>query len=102
MHNGLSIYQTKYCQTTFVALPCLSYIIFNRPVVVKTKLFCQKLQPAHYYRIATKLAKSNKSVVSVSKILIKRKRTLLQERKKVLPNYKLTFFDLITWDSLVV
>jgi len=24
MYNGLSIYQTKYCKTTFLALPCLS------------------------------------------------------------------------------
>jgi len=24
MHNGLSIYQTKFYKTTFLALPCLS------------------------------------------------------------------------------
>jgi len=57
MHNGLSVYQTKYCKTTFLALPRLSYIIFNRPVVGKTKLLRQKSQQTHYYcRIATKLA----------------------------------------------
>jgi len=27
MHNALSIYQTQYCKTTFLALPCLSYTI---------------------------------------------------------------------------
>jgi len=59
MHNGLSIYQTKYCKTTFPALPCLSSIIFNRPVVGKTALLRQKSQQTHYYyRIATKLAKA--------------------------------------------
>jgi len=58
MYNGLSIYQTKYCKTMFVALPRLSYIIFNRPVVGKAKLLRQKLQQTHYYyRIATKFAK---------------------------------------------
>jgi len=35
MHNGLSIYETKDCKTTFLALPRLSYIIFNHPVVGK-------------------------------------------------------------------
>jgi len=59
MHNGLSIYQTKYCKTTFLALPCLSYILFNRPVVGNTALLTQKSQiKQHYYRIATKLAKA--------------------------------------------
>ena len=33
MHNGLSINQTKYYKTTFVALPRLSCITFNRQVV---------------------------------------------------------------------
>ena len=57
MHNGLSIYQTKYCE--FLALPHLSYIIFDRPVVGKTTLLRQKSQQTHfYYRIATKLAKT--------------------------------------------
>jgi len=59
MHNGLSIYQTKYCKTTFLAFPCLSYIQFNRPVVGKIALLRQKSQQTHYYhRIATKLAKA--------------------------------------------
>jgi len=57
MHNALSIYRTKYCETTFLALPHLSNIIFNRPVVGKTKLFRQKSQQTHYYcRSATKCA----------------------------------------------
>jgi len=24
MHNGLNIYQTKYCETKFLALPCIA------------------------------------------------------------------------------
>jgi len=44
MHNGLSIYQTKYRKTTFFALPRLCYIIFNRPLVGKTTLLRQKSQ----------------------------------------------------------
>jgi len=35
MHNGLSIYQTKYSETTFLALPRIAYIIFNHPVWAK-------------------------------------------------------------------
>jgi len=59
MHNGLSFYQIMYCKATFLALPRLSYIIFNGPVVVKTTLLRPKLQQTHYhYRIATKLAKA--------------------------------------------
>jgi len=55
----LSIYQTKYCKNTFLALTRLSYITFNRQVVSKTTLLRQKLQQSHdYYRIATKLAKA--------------------------------------------
>ena len=58
MHNGLSIYQTKCCKTTFLALPRLSYITFNRPVVGKTALLRQKSQQTpYYYRIASKLVK---------------------------------------------
>jgi len=49
MHNGLSIYWTKYWKTTFLALPCLSYKLFNRAVVGKTALLRQKLQIKHYY-----------------------------------------------------
>jgi len=55
----LSIYQTKYSKNTFLALPCLSYITFNREVVGKTALLCQKLQPTHdCYKMATKLAEA--------------------------------------------
>jgi len=58
MHNALSIYENKYCKT-FLALPRLSYIIFNRPVVGKKTLLRQKSQQIHYYyRITTKLAKT--------------------------------------------
>jgi len=57
-----------YCKTTFLALPCLSYTLFNRPVVGKTALLRLRSQQTHYYyRIATKLAKSmSMSVVVVS------------------------------------
>jgi len=41
MYCGLSIYKTKYSKTTFLALPRLSYTIFNRPVVGRATL-CQK------------------------------------------------------------
>jgi len=59
MHNGLSIYQTKYCKTTFLASPCRCYILFNHPVVDKTSLLYQKSQQTYYYyRIATKFAKA--------------------------------------------
>jgi len=60
MQNGLSIYQTKYYKTTFLALyKHLSYIKFNCRVVGKTTLLRQKSQQIHdYYRIATKFAKA--------------------------------------------
>jgi len=59
MYNGLSIYQVKHCKTMFLTLPRLSYKIFNRPVVGKSTLLCQKSQQTHsYYRIAKKLAKA--------------------------------------------
>jgi len=59
MINGLSIYQTMYCKTTFLELPRLSYITFNRSAVGKTILLRQKpLQTHYYYRIATKFAKA--------------------------------------------
>jgi len=41
-------YQTKYGKTTFVAMPRLSYIILNHPVVGKTTLLHQKSQQTHY------------------------------------------------------
>jgi len=41
---GLSINQTKYCKTTFRALPHVAYLLFNRPVVAKTTLLRQKSQ----------------------------------------------------------
>jgi len=63
MHNGLSIYQNKYCNITFLAMPRLSFTILNRPVVCKTTLLRQKSQQtyillqnckAHYCRIDAK------------------------------------------------
>jgi len=38
MHDGLNIYQAKYCETTYLALPRIAYITFNRPVADKTTL----------------------------------------------------------------
>ena len=101
MHTGLSICQTKYCKTTFLASPCLCYILFNRPVVGKTALLRQKSQQTHYYyRIATKLQKHIKSCCcSFNKVPMKKK-TLLQENFDLTINFE--FFDLITWDSLMV
>jgi len=29
LHNGLSICRTKYCKTTFLALPCPIYLMFK-------------------------------------------------------------------------
>jgi len=59
MYHESSIYQTKYCKTTFLALLRLSYTRFNRPVLGKTTLLRQKSKQTHdYYRIATKLAKA--------------------------------------------
>ena len=59
MHNGLSIYQTKYCKTTFLALPCPTYILLTRPVVGNTALLRQKSQQTYYYyKVATKLTKA--------------------------------------------
>ena len=59
MHNGLSFYQNKYCKTTFLAMPHLSYIISNRPVVGKTTLLRPKSQQTrYYYKIASKRAKA--------------------------------------------
>jgi len=59
IHNGLSIYQTTYCKTTFLALPRLLYIIFNRPVVDKTTLLRPKSQRTQYYdKIATNITKA--------------------------------------------
>jgi len=58
MHDGLSIYQTKY--TMFLALPRLSCIIFNRSVVGKTTLLRRKSQQTHYYyTITTKFANAH-------------------------------------------
>jgi len=66
MHSGLSIYQTKDCETTFLALPRIAYIILYYPIVGKTTLLYQKLQQTHYnYRTAPKIAKTSKSVVVV-------------------------------------
>jgi len=71
---------------------CLSYILFNRPVVGKTALLRQKSQQTHYYYItATKLAKHiNICCCSFNQVSMKKKKTLLQE------NFDLTInFDLM-------
>jgi len=44
MRNVLGAYQNKYSKTTFLALPHLSYMIFNRPAVGKTRLLRQESQ----------------------------------------------------------
>jgi len=41
MYNGLSIYQTNYCKTTLIALPCP---LFNHPIVGNSTLLHHKLQ----------------------------------------------------------
>jgi len=63
MHNGLSIYQHRYCKATFIALPRLAYIICNRLVVGKTTLLRQKSKKTLHFRIATKLAKAYQYVL---------------------------------------
>jgi len=59
MRNGLSIYQTKYCKTTFLTMPILYSIQLSSsgqnniitPEVATNPLLLQ-------YRLATKLAKA--------------------------------------------
>jgi len=59
MHNGLRINETKNGKTTFLALSRLAYLIFNHPIVGKTKPLRQKWQQIQcYLRIANKLAKT--------------------------------------------
>jgi len=50
MRNGLSIFQTKYSKTMFLALQHLVYL-FKHPVVGKATLLRQKSQQTHYYSI---------------------------------------------------
>jgi len=67
MHNGLSIYQTKYCKTTFLALPCLSYTLFNGPVVGKTAYYTRsRNKPTIFTELQLKLQNISISVVVVS------------------------------------
>jgi len=57
MYNALSIYQTKYCKNTFLAVPRLSYITSNHQVVGKTTLLHQKLKQTYdYYRISISIS----------------------------------------------
>jgi len=64
MHSGLNIYQIKYYDTTFLALPRIAYIIFNCPIVGKTTLLHQKLQQTHYnYRIVPKIVKTYENLL---------------------------------------
>jgi len=77
MQNGLSIYQSKYCKTMFLALPCLSYKIFNRPGVGKaTVLSRNRNKPIIITELQLNTQSISISVVVVSiKIWIKRKKT---------------------------
>jgi len=59
MHNGLSFHQT-----TFLALPHQSYIIFNHPVMGKTILLRQKLQQT--YNILTELQLNLQIYINIS------------------------------------
>jgi len=81
MHNGLSIYQTKYCKITFLALPRLSYILCNRPAVGKTTLLRQKSQQP---LILTELQQNWQKLINIccsfNKISMNRKKTVLQEK----------------------
>ena len=98
MHNGLSIYQTKYCKTTFLALLRLSYIISYHLAVGKTALLRQKSQQTHYYyRIATKLAKAYQYLLLQFQWNIDEYKKACAARKispndKFWSNDKLTFF----------
>jgi len=79
--SEIEIYQTKYCDTTFLALPHIAYIIFNCPIVGKTTLLYQKLQQTHHnYRIAPKIAKTYQNLLycSFNKVLMRKK--LLQDK----------------------
>jgi len=101
MHNGLSIYRTKYCKITFLALPRLSYILCNRPAVGKTTLLRQKSQQP---LILTELQQNWQKLINIccsfNKISMNRKKTVLQE--KFDPTINFDFFYLITWYSLMV
>jgi len=84
MHNGLSIYQTKYCKTTFFALLCLSYTLFNRPVVDKTASLRQTSQQSHYYCKTAELQLNLQTHINICccsfhKLYDEEKKTLLQE-----------------------
>jgi len=96
MHNGLSIYQAKYCKTTFLASPCLCYILFNRPVVGKQHYYARSCNKP---TVTTELQPNLQKHITIcccsfNKVLMKKKKLC---RKKIL-----TFFDVITWDSLMV
>ena len=83
MYNGLSIYQTKHCKTMFLALPCLTFVIFNCPVVSKKQYYhiknCNKLV------IITELQQNMQKHINVcccsfNKISIKRKKLCCKKR----------------------
>ena len=108
MHNGLSIYQNKFCEATFFALPRIAYITCNRPVVGKTKSLCKKSQQSHCYcRIANKLIKHiNICCCTFNKISVNRKKTVLQDKFDLTINFdlmiNLDFFDQKAYESLMV
>ena len=103
MHHGFSINQTKYCKTSFLALPCLSCLLFNRPVVAKTSwLHLKSQQTDDYYRIAPELAKPNLlSVVVVSIKYRWREKSLPQENFDLTINFDLMInFDFFWLNNL--
>ena len=104
MHNGLSIYQTK---TTFLALQCLSYILFNRLVVGKHHCYAwSRNKPTIITELQPTLQKHIYICCSFNKVSMKRKNTLRQENFDLTIDFDLMinfdFFYLKTWDSLMV
>jgi len=97
----MSIYQTKYCKSTFLALPCLSYILFNRPVKGMQHYYARSCnKPTIITKLQLNLQKHiNICCCSFNKVSMKKKK-LLQENFDLMINFD--FFDLLSWDSLMV
>jgi len=96
MRNVLSVYQNKYCKTTFLALPRLSYIIFNRPVVGKTTLSRQKWQK---YIIITEL-QVNLQNISISVVTFSVKYQYGEKNCAARKNLTINFVLMINCDFL--
>jgi len=107
MHNLLSIYQTKYCKTTFLALISLSYIILNRAVVEKQHYYVRNCnKPIVITEVQLNLQNHiHVCCCSFNKIFVKR---IYCAPKQVWPKdkfwlkNKFWLFYLITWNSLMV